>query len=199
MRFLRNSVTAQKINNRMPANIKDVLENIKDIYMTDSSLSTLLDYERVLDELDLYSFSNWKKGELIEGPIYEKYFVTCSWMFPFREMPDPSGAERLLNYGCEVTFKRDKFVYPIKVKSPDDYKPGTKSPRMVERPIWVVTITIPKKLMSDIEQGSIELEGETLDQEDIEQAYETGADEDVYKTSDEQQNAQAQPEQLPAV
>ena len=68
---------------------------------------------------------------------------------------------------------------------------------MVERPIWVVTITIPKKLMSDIEQGSIELEGETLDQEDIEQAYETGADEDVYKTPDEQQNAQAQPEQVP--
>ena len=179
----------------MPANIKDILENIKDIYMTDSSLSTLLDYERVLDELDLYSFANWKKGELIEGPIYEKYFVTCSWMFPFRQMPDPSGAERLLNYGCEVTFKRDKFVYPIKVRSPDDFKPGTKSPRMVERPIWTVTITIPKKLMSDIEQGSIELEGETLDQEDITQAYETGADEDVYKTPDEQQNAQ----QVPAI
>ena len=172
----------------MPANIKDILENIKDIYMTDSSLSTLLDYERVLDELDLYSFANWKKGELIEGPIYEKYFVTCSWMFPFRQMPDPSGAERLLNYGCEVTFKRDKFVYPIKVRSPDDFKPGTKSPRMVERPIWTVTITIPKKLMSDIEQGSIELE-------DITQAYETGADEDVYKTPDEQQNAQ----QVPAI
>ena len=178
----------------MPANIKDILENIKDIYMTDSSLSTLLDYERVLDELDLYSFANWKKGELIEGPIYEKYFVTCSWMFPFRQMPDPSGAERLLNYGCEVTFKRDKFV-SIKVRSPDDFKPGTKSPRMVERPIWTVTITIPKKLMSDIEQGSIELEGETLDQEDITQAYETGADEDVYKTPDEQQNAQ----QVPAI
>lgn len=181
----------------MPANIKDILENIKDIYMTDSSLTTLLDYERVLDELDLYSFANWKKGELIEGPIYEKYFVTCSWMYPFRQMPDPGGAERLLNYGCEVTFKKDQFTYPIKVKTPDDFKPGTKSPRMVERPIWVVTITIPKKLMSDIEQGSIELEGETLDQEDIEQAYETGADEDVYKTPDEQQNAQAQPEQVP--
>ena len=79
----------------MPANIKDILSNIKDIYMTDSSLETLLDYERVLDELDLYSFKHWKLGELVEGPVYEKYFVTCTWMFPYRKMPDPSGGRPL--------------------------------------------------------------------------------------------------------
>ena len=56
----------------MPANIKDVLQNIKSIYMTDSSLETLLDYERVLDEMDLYAFDHWKLGELVEGPTYEK-------------------------------------------------------------------------------------------------------------------------------
>ena len=173
----------------MPANIKDILTNIKDIYMTDSSLESLLDYERVLDELDLYSFQNWKKGELINGPIYEKYFVTCSWMYPFRQMPDPSGAERLLTYGCEISYKKDTLQYPIKVTSPDDFKPGTKVPKMVSKPVWVVTITVPKKLMSDIQQGSIELEGETLDTEDVESAYEQGMDDDVYKTPDEQQNA----------
>ena len=91
----------------MPANIKDILSNIKDIYMTDSSLETLLDYERVLDELDLYSFKHWKLGELVDGPVYEKYFITCTWMFPYRKMPDPSGGERLLNYGCEVEYWED--------------------------------------------------------------------------------------------
>jgi hypothetical protein len=93
----------------MPANIKDVLQNIKTIYMTDSSLETLLDYERVLDEMDLYAFDHWKLGELVEGPVYEKYFVTCTWMFPFRKMPDPRGGERLLNYGCEISYKKDSF------------------------------------------------------------------------------------------
>jgi hypothetical protein len=173
----------------MPANIKDILSNIKDIYMTDSSLETLLDYERVLDELDLYSFKHWKMGELVEGPVYEKYFVTCTWMFPYRKMPDPSGGERLLNYGCEVEYWEDVLEYPIDVKTPDDFKAGTKVPKLVSTPVWMVTITMPKKLMTDIQQGSIELENETLDTEDIEAAYEQGMDDDVYKTPNEQQNA----------
>jgi hypothetical protein len=173
----------------MPANIKDILSNIKDIYMTDSSLETLLDYERVLDELDLYSFKHWKMGELVEGPVYEKYFVTCTWMFPYRKMPDPSGGERLLNYGCEVEYWEDVLEYPIDVKTPDDFKAGTKVPKLVSTPVWMVTITMPKKLMTDIQQGSIELENETLDTEDIEAAYEQGMDDDVYKTPGEQQNA----------
>jgi len=176
----------------MPANIKDILSNIKDIYMTDSSLETLLDYERVLDELDLYSFKHWKLGELVEGPVYEKYFITCTWMFPYRKMPDPSGGERLLNYGCEVEYWEDVLEYPIDVKTPDDFKAGTKVPKQVSTPVWMVTITMPKKLMTDIQQGSIELENETLDTEDIESAYEQGLDDDVYKTPDGQQNEPAQ-------
>ena len=176
----------------MPANIKDILSNIKDIYMTDSSLETLLDYERVLDELDLYSFKHWKLGELVEGPVYEKYFITCTWMFPYRKMPDPSGGERLLNYGCEVEYWEDVLEYPIDVKTPDDFKAGTKVPKQVSTPVWMVTITMPKKLMTDIQQGSIELESETLDTEDIEAAYEQGLDDDVYKTPDGQQNEPAQ-------
>jgi hypothetical protein len=56
----------------------------------------------------------------------------------------------------------------------------------------MVTITMPKKLMTDIQQGSIELESETLDTEDIESAYEQGLDDDVYKTPDGQQNEPAQ-------
>ena len=184
----------------MPANIKDILQNVKDIYMTDSSLDSLLDYERVLDELDLYSFANWKKGELVEGPIYEKYFVTCKWMYNYRQMPDPAGGERLLNYGCEVTFEKDEFVYPVSVKSPDDFKPGTKVPKMVSKPVWVVSITIPKKLMADIQQGSIELENETLDTEDIELADEQGENDEMQQDTMspmDQQNA-VQPAQTPS-
>jgi hypothetical protein len=174
----------------MAANIKNILQNIKEIYMTDSSLETLLDYERVLDEIDLYSFKHWKLGELVEGPVYEKYFVTCTWMYPFRKMPDPSGAERLLNYGCEVSYKKDNFQYPIDVKTPDDFKPGTKVPRLVSKPVWLVTLTMPKRLMSDIQQGSIELENETLDSEDIETAYEQGDNDELQQQQNQQQNAQ---------
>jgi len=161
----------------MATDIKTVLDNVKKIYMTDSVLESLIDYERVLDELDLYSFANWKTGELVEGPVYEKYFVTCKWMYKFREMPDPSGAERLLNYGCEVTYEKDTLEYPIKVKSPSDFKAGTKVPKLVSTPIWIVSITVPKRLMSDIQAGALELENDTLDIEDVQDAYEDGLDE----------------------
>lgn len=175
----------------MAADIKKILDNTKDIYMTDSSLETLLDYERVLSDLDLYAFDNWKRGELVEGPVYEKYFVTCTFMYDYKNMPDPAGGERLLNYGCEITYKKDTLEYPVDVKSYTDFKPGTKMPRMVSKPIWLVTITMPKQLMSDIEQGSIELENGLLDQEDIEQAAEEGQTDDVFQQDMEQQNAPA--------
>lgn len=165
----------------MARNINDVLENIKNISLTDSAVNSLLDFERVIDELDIYTFANWKKGELVEGPKYEKYFVTCTFMWPYKKMPDPRGGERLLDYGCEISYQKDHLVYPVKVKKQEDFKPGTKFPKMARTPIWLVTITIPKQLMQEINQGSLELESGNIDVEDIEQAYETGADKKMYQ------------------
>ena len=147
--------------------------------MTDSAVSTLLDFERVLDELDLYAFEHWKQGELVEGPIYEKYFVKCTFMWPYKKMPNPKGAARLTEYDCDVSYKNDFFEHPITVKTPNDFQPGTKVPKLVKSPVWLVTIVMPKKLMQDIEQGALELESGTVDMEDIDQAYETGADNDA--------------------
>ena len=79
-----------------------VADNIRDIYMSEGSLLTLLDFERVLDELDLYTFAHWKQGELVEGPVYEKYFVKCTFMWPLDRMPDPAAAKRLLPYGAKI-------------------------------------------------------------------------------------------------
>jgi hypothetical protein len=149
--------------------------------MTDSAVSTLLDFERVLDELDLYAFENWKQGELVEGPKYEKYFISCTFMWPYKKMPDPKGAVRLGDYDCEVNFIQDFFEHPVTVKTPNDFKPGTKFPKSVKTPVWLVEIVMPKKLMNDIEQGALELESGTVDLEDIDNAYQEG-------TADELEN-----------
>lgn len=186
----------------MPANIKDIIKNTKDIFMTDSSLDTLLDFERVLDELDLYAFKHWKQGELVEGPIYEKYFVSCTFMWPYKRMPDPDGGARLLSYDCEVTYRKSILTHPIKIHSPDDFEPGSKMPKMAKKPIWLVEIVIPKKLMKDIHQGSLELEGSKIDLEDVEQAYEEGDDEDngQQQPQTQQQGEMVAPEeQIPNV
>ena len=163
----------------MPANIRALLDNTKQIFMTDSAVGTLLDFERVLDELDLYAFANWKQGELVEGPVYQKYFVTCTFMWPYKKMPDPKGAARLAEYECEIKYKQDFFEHPDKINTPDDFKPGTKVPKMIKSPIWLVEIVMPKKLMADIQQGALELESGTIDMEEVDQAYETGASDDT--------------------
>jgi len=173
----------------MVARIKDIIENTKELYMSDSSLETLMDFERVLDELDTYVFKNWIKGELVEGPVYEKYFVSCTFMWPFKLMPDPRAGQRLLDYNCIVRYKKTSLESPITVKGQEDFRPGTRHPRVINKPIWLVEIVMPKQLMRDIERGSIELESDTIDLEDIEQAYETGLDDDVYKQDNTEQNA----------
>jgi hypothetical protein len=175
-----------------------VAENIKDIYMSEGSLLTLLDFERVLDELDLYAFKNWHIGELVSGPDIGKYRVTCIFMWPEKLMPDPRGARRLLPFDCEVKYKKTAMKVPMKIEDPSDYRPGTKKARLVEKKIWLVEITMPKALMTDIRTGSVELEDEEIDLEDLDRAYEQDLDQESYQNDEQAQNAQ-QTLQQPAV
>jgi hypothetical protein len=68
-------------------------------------------------------------------------------------MPDPSAAARLLDYGCKVSYEKSHIMVPRKIKSPDDFRPGTKKGKIDAHPIWIVKISMPKKLMQDIYQG----------------------------------------------
>jgi hypothetical protein len=95
----------------------------------------------------------------------------------------------LLSYDCEVYYSKDTLEYPVDIKSPDDFEDGTKMPKMAKKPVWLVKIVMPKKLMQEIQQGSLELESATLDLEDIEQAYEEGTD-DTANYDSEQENEQ---------
>ena len=167
-----------------------VAENIRDIYMSEGSLLTLLDFERVLDELDLYAFKNWQIGELVSGPDIGKYRVTCIFMWPEKLMPDPRGARRLLPFDCEVKFKKTAMKVPMKIEDPSDYRPGTKKARLIEKKIWLVSITMPKALMSDIRTGSVELEDQDIDLADLDDAYEQDLDKDSYQNQQQAQNAQ---------
>jgi hypothetical protein len=167
-----------------------VAENIKDIYMSEGSLLTLLDFERVLDELDLYAFKNWQIGELVAGPTIGKYRVSCIFMWPERLMPDPRGARRLLPFDCEVKYKKTRMKVPMKIEDPSDYRPGTKKARLIEKKIWLVEITMPKALMTDIRTGSVEMEDEEIDLEDLDQAYEQDLDKESYQSDQQAQNAQ---------
>lgn len=169
-----------------------ITSTIKGIFTSDGAVSTLLDFERVLDEADLYAFKNWELGELVQGPDIGKYTVTCTFMWPYKLMPDPSGAKRLSKIGCNISFAKSKIKVPIEVKSEDDFVQGTRYPKGVEKKVWFVQIEIPKELMNEIKEGSIDLADQTIDLEEIENAYEDDLDKENTQQED-QQDMGAQP------
>ena len=169
-----------------------VVDTIKGIYTSDGSMNTLLDFERVLDEADLYAFRNWISGELVEGPDVKRYTVSCTFMWPYKLMPDPRGAKRLVSIGCKVSFAKSKIKVPVEIENYDDYVPGTRYPKMTERPIWFVNIVIPTELMNEIKDGSIDLADQDIDLQEIDDAY--GDDLDQEGTQDDSEEGGASPD-----
>lgn len=133
--------------------LKDIITNIENIYGSNNSLNLLKDFERVIDELDVYVYKNWIDGELVAGPKESRYFVECTFMWPKEGMPEPQGGLRLLDYGCKVKFAETKLAKVRKIKKPDDIRPGTRKGKIDYEDVWMVKITMPKKLMHDVNRG----------------------------------------------
>ena len=138
--------------------IYDIVKNIEGIYDSNTSFQVLKDFERVLDELDIYVYANWEDGELAEGPIISRHWVTCSFMWDRNKMPDPMGGQRLLDYDCKVFFTKDYIIKPRKIRDPEDIRPNTKKGKLDRHPIWLVKIQMPKKLIADIYGGYNKIE-----------------------------------------
>jgi hypothetical protein len=77
---------------------------------------------------------------------------------------------------------------PIKIEDQDDYQPGTHYPKMVDRPIWLVNIIMPKDLMNDIREGSVDIADQSIDLEDLDDAYAKDYDEADVKEQDASQS-----------
>lgn len=155
-----------------------IIDTVKGIFTSDGSIATLLDFERVLDDADLYAFKNWELGELVQGPDVKRYTVACTFMFPYKLMPDPRGAKRLVSLGCKIKFKKTKIKVPVKIEDYGDFVPGTKYPKMDEKSVWLVYIQIPTELVGDIKQGSIDLAGQTIDLAELDDSYDEDLDKD---------------------
>ena len=134
----------------------DVIQNLSSIYENDKSFAILKDFERVIDELGIYVYKNWDEGELVEGPIVDRHWVKCTFMWPEQEMPDPNGGKRLLDYDCKIGYEKSSIIKPRKIKKPGDIRPGTKKGKLDKLPVWLVHISMPKKLIISIYGGDVE-------------------------------------------
>ena len=148
-----------------------IIDTVKGIMTSDGSISVLLDFERVLDQCNLYAFSNWINGELVSGPNIGRYDVSCIFMWPYKLKPDLKAVERLKKVGCKVKCAKKEIKVPIEVKNYDDFVQGTNYPKSVNRKVCLIKITVPLELMDDIKEGSIDIAGSVIDLDELEAAY----------------------------
>lgn len=131
------------------------LENLKD---NDYLLDLLVQMEDVLDSLDLYVFENWSKGEVVEGPIVRRYWLNMVLEYKHDEMPDPKAGFRLLKHGVRLDFQK--------------VEKG-------EEKVWHVTVSIPRRLCSEISAAQLDFYDEEIDQDTVRDAQDTGLDDET--------------------
>lgn len=168
----------------MTISIKVLNDQIKYVSRTNTLLDMLLRFEKVLDDVNLYAFRNWIHGEIVEGPELQRHYITVKLMYPYKEMPDPAGAERLLKIDCLVKFEKDILETPMPAEKftdaivANDYQDGSE-PRKYEikrEEVWCVTIKMPRRYVDEFESvdGKIDAD-ESAESVDVKSAQTTGA------------------------
>ena len=163
----------------------DIIKNIEGMYESNSAFEVLKDFERVLDELDIYVYQNWQDGELASGPTIDRHWISAKFFWKRDKMPDPMGGKRLLDYDCKVIYEKSYIAKPRIVRSPNDFRAGTKKGKIDKQPIWIVEIRMPKKLLADMYAANIENLDEITDG-DVAEAPQEALPDDVSPEMEDQ-------------
>ena len=151
--------------------LKATLDNLVD---SSSDLNVLLEFEEVLDNLNIYAYKNWESGEVVAGPEVTKYWVNVTLMYPRKLMPDPDAAMRLIKHGARVFFGKEEFIEPVKVVTPDDLEPADENnkrkPKRKKTPVWLVRIEMPRQFVNEFDSNKITVNGVDIDMSEVEGA-----------------------------
>lgn len=167
--------------------LKNTLDGIID---SSSNLNVLLEFEEVLDNLNMYSYKNWEYGEVLAGPEVSRYWISVALMYPYNLMPDPDAALRLTKHGTRVFFSKDVLLEPEKVVTPDDLGPtdpktGKRKPKMKKSKVWVVTIEMPRDFVNEFESSKVSINGVDVNLSDVDSAYDTEYDNEIAPAKDD--------------
>lgn len=132
----------------MEKNIDNV-KNLKRMLSQKSLVDVAVQIEGFLDSMNLYVYPNWIDGEIVHGPILSRYWVSIILKYDGKQMPDPWGAKLLAKLGVRCKFKKDKELVSVKLRSPQDYEPGTKKPKKVAKDIWMIELAIPRRFIDE--------------------------------------------------
>lgn len=154
-------------------NITRAMQAVKRIDDSPDLVDIMIGIEDYLDRNDMYAYKNWMLGELVDGPYIQPYWISVTFKWPYKSMPDPQGGMRLIPQGTKVSFKLDKENQPQPIEKPGDYKPGTHKPKIKAIKVWLVELMIPRRFIDDIDDEVMDLYDERA--EDIDTASDANA------------------------
>jgi hypothetical protein len=175
--------------------INDIAATISGVKSNRNTLSLLLEFQGVLDDLNVFAYENWIKGEVIKGPIISKYWIEVFLMYAEQDMPDPEASDRLTKHGCYVFYQRDTLTSNVKVKKVDTSKAGKKVPKTQEMTVFVVKVVMPRHLLTDYNVKKISAMSGEIDLDDVVDAYDQGLDVDRNARNNDESNPDEQDEQ----
>ena len=164
----------------------DKTKTIQKLFKQRTLLDIAIEIEKFLDFMNIFVFAGWLDGELVDGPNVSRYWITSTWRFEYKNMPDPMAARILHDIGVICNFEKSEIMEPIDVKSPADFKPGTKIPKLRPIPVWHVEIKIPRRFIDDIDYNE-------LDDIDDEVDIDSISDTPPVAPSTENQDAEVEP------
>lgn len=174
-------------------------------------LDILLQMEDVLDSLDVYVFKNWYLGEVAEGPKVRRYWLDFTLKYPYHKMPDPKAALRLMKHGVRVDFWKAKLKDGEFVDAEEDYQeeegegqppeanPSDPADDSTKGVVWLVKISIPRRLVAQMSSEEMDFYDEEVDVDDVEDAKDSGIDDESAYMNDDDGTGQQQPgmDQMP--
>lgn len=133
----------------------ETIDVIQDLYDKDGFLDILLEVEKYFDNMDLYAYTNWINGIVVEGPIVEKYWVTVILKYTKDIFPDVRGLLLFENTDTKIQIKRDFEKYPIPDPRSENEMSilstgsgSVKKPKEIIEPILLVKFQIPRTLVT---------------------------------------------------
>jgi hypothetical protein len=157
-------------------------------------LDILIQMEDVLDSLDIYVFANWMKGEVVEGPIVRRYWFDFTLRYPIDKMPDPRGAMRLLKHGVRVDFNKVTVETEAGEEPVTENEDGENEPTATH---WEVMISVPKRLVADMNAAELDFYDEDIEIEDVQDAQDTGMNDETGMYDDDGEGTEdVKPEQM---
>lgn len=133
----------------------DSSTTIQNLFDQDGLLDILLGIEEYFDNMDLYAYKNWINGEIVEGPIVEKYWVTITLKFDHDTFPDPVATKIFEQQGTKIFVRPDWEISPIShPRSNQDMQSllgngsYVRKPKDVKKPIILYKFQIPRRLVN---------------------------------------------------